>query len=160
MTTPLPVPLFAFTSESSAFTTGTLVYPGGTTRSLALEDVELDVTETWTSPRGGTYPAAWRLRVPSEDLDLRITPFLADQELDVSVRYWEGAVRIEGTAGGSPVSGSGYVELTGYADEAEPARRGSHATRPAWKASPTKGARKSGLRCTKGRALSPSAPDC
>ena len=29
--------------------------------------------------------------------------------------YWEGAVRVSGTRQGRPVSGHGYVELTGYA---------------------------------------------
>jgi predicted secreted hydrolase len=32
----------------------------------------------------------------------------------VTVHYWEGAVDIQGTASGKPVSGQGYVELTGY----------------------------------------------
>jgi predicted secreted hydrolase len=34
------------------------------------------------------------------------------------VRYWEGAVSVRGQAQGAPVDGSGYVELTGYADPA------------------------------------------
>ena len=54
--------------------------------------------------------------MPGDNLDLTITPYFNDQELDVSVRYWEGAVRIEGAADGQPVSGSGYVEMTGYGD--------------------------------------------
>jgi len=29
--------------------------------------------------------------------------------------YWEGAVAVEGTRGGRPLRGEGYVELTGYA---------------------------------------------
>ena len=45
----------------------------------------------------------------------RRPPLLADQELDVSFRYWEGAVEIAGTHHGRPVRGRGYVELTGYA---------------------------------------------
>ena len=44
-----------------------------------------------------------------------MTPLVADQELDLAVRYWEGAVRVNGTADGRPVGGSGYVELVGYA---------------------------------------------
>ena len=40
-------------------------------------------------------------------------------ELDVLVRYWEGAVRIEGTVDGEAVSGHGYVEMTGYGDDGE-----------------------------------------
>jgi predicted secreted hydrolase len=50
-------------------------------------------------------------------LDLDVRPALADQELDVSFRYWEGAVEIAGTRRGRPVGGRGYVELTGYAAE-------------------------------------------
>ena len=38
-----------------------------------------------------------------------------DQELVVSFSYWEGAVRFQGNWGSDPVSGRGYVELTGYA---------------------------------------------
>ncbi len=28
---------------------------------------------------------------------------------------WEGAVQLSGTSHGQPISGSGYVEMTGYA---------------------------------------------
>jgi predicted secreted hydrolase len=48
-----------------------------------------------------------------------VTPRVADQELDLAVRYWEGAVRVEGTADGRPVGGEGYVELVGYAARRE-----------------------------------------
>ena len=67
--------------------------------------------------RGGyRYPARTRLRVPKADLELEVTPRLPDQELEVSVRYWEGAVEARGTARGLAVTGRGYLELTGYAD--------------------------------------------
>lgn len=100
----------------SPFTSGVLIEPDGSTRPLDTGDVTLDVLDTWTSPRGGTYPARWQMRVHPAEITLTITPYLPDQELDVSVRYWEGAVRLEGTVTGMTVSGSGYVELTGYAD--------------------------------------------
>jgi predicted secreted hydrolase len=90
---------------------GSLVGPDGAARPLAARDVELTVEGTWTSPRGAVYPALWRLRIPSAGLDLTVTPLLADQELEVSFRYWEGAVEVRGT-----VDGRGYVELVGYAD--------------------------------------------
>ena len=65
----------------------------------------------WTSPdTGATYPSRWRLAVPSEGLDLAVEPWLEAQEMRTSFVYWEGAVRVTGTA-----SGKGYVELTGYA---------------------------------------------
>jgi predicted secreted hydrolase len=101
--------------RASPFTNGIVVSADGSTEPLSLEDVEIDVLDTWTSPHsGGVYPSGWRFRIPRKDLDLRVTPVLPDQELNVSVRYWEGAVDLKGNAGGLPVTGWGYVELTGY----------------------------------------------
>jgi predicted secreted hydrolase len=98
------------------FSSGTFVAASGSTTRLGPGDFSLEVTDTWRSPRsGGEYPSGWRLRVPSAQLDLAITPHLADQEMQVSYVYWEGAVRVQGTAEGNPVMGNGYVELTGYA---------------------------------------------
>ena len=88
---------------------------GGYTR-LDAKDVTIEALDQWESPLGGTYPSRWRLRIPKEGLDIRVTPYVSDQELNTLVRYWEGAVRIEGASRGRPVSGSGYVELTGYAE--------------------------------------------
>ncbi len=99
-----------------AFSSGTLIAADGTTRQLGPGDFTLTPTATWRSPRtGGDYPAAWVLAVPAADLRLEITPWLADQEMQVSYTYWEGAVRVTGTSAGQPVVGNGYVELTGYA---------------------------------------------
>jgi predicted secreted hydrolase len=53
--------------------------------------------------------------LPTEQLNLEIHPYLADQELNLTYDYWEGAVRIQGDRQGRPVAGQGYVELTGYA---------------------------------------------
>ncbi|WP_456425109.1 lipocalin-like domain-containing protein [Rhodocaloribacter sp.] len=95
---------------------GVLVGVDGRVRKLPREAVTLDVRAHWRSPHGdAVYPSRWRLRVPSERLDLDLTPLLDDQEIDGAVRYWEGAVRVTGTADGRPVSGHGYVEMTGYA---------------------------------------------
>ena len=99
-----------------AFSSGTLIAADGSTRQLGPGDFSIQSTGQWRSPRtGGEYPAAWRVTVPSADLILSITPWLADQEMDVSQKYWEGAVKAEGTRNGQPVAGNGYVELTGYA---------------------------------------------
>jgi predicted secreted hydrolase len=94
---------------------GTLVDPQGRSRALALSEFQIAGTGNWRSPRSGArYPARWRLRVPAEDLEIEVRPLLADQELDVSFRYWEGAVAVAGTHRGRPVEGRGYVEMTGY----------------------------------------------
>jgi predicted secreted hydrolase len=95
---------------------GTLVDRDGGTRRLGSTGVSVVVLDHWTSPEsGGTYPARWRLRVPGEDLDLVVDPWIPDQEMRTSFVYWEGAVRVTGTDDGRPLSGQGYVELTGYA---------------------------------------------
>ncbi|GAB4127435.1 MAG: lipocalin-like domain-containing protein [Roseiflexaceae bacterium] len=97
--------------QSDPYSKGILVAADGSTTLLKRDDVQLIVTNTWQSLRGTTYPAAWSLRIPSQAIDLQITPLLANQELPLSVTYWEGAVQISGTS-----TGRGYVELTGYAD--------------------------------------------
>jgi predicted secreted hydrolase len=94
---------------------GTLIASDGSTRWLHRDDFQITVNGMWRSPHSGaTYPAAWTVKVPSAGLMLDIKPYLADQELDVSVRYWEGAVHFTGEHNGRAVSGDGYVELTGY----------------------------------------------
>lgn len=93
---------------------GTLVEADGRTRRLSREDVRIEVLAHWTSPPSGArYPSRWRLAVPSESLDLLVEPWLDDQEMRTSFVYWEGAVRVSGAP--RPVTGRGYVELTGYA---------------------------------------------
>jgi len=103
---------------------GTVVGPAGEVRRLAPEDFSLTVLAHWRSPRTGAfYPSRWRLRIPSEGLDLQIAPLVADQELDVSFRYWEGAVAVSGARLGMPVDGQGYAEMIGYG-ESPPVRSG------------------------------------
>ena len=98
-----------------AHSAGTWVEGSGETTALASAAVDIDVTGRWTSSDGANYPAAWRVRVPSLALDVSVHPVLADQELKVSPRYFEGAVDVSGTRQGRPLRGRGYVELVGYA---------------------------------------------
>ncbi|WP_370278781.1 lipocalin-like domain-containing protein [Pontibacterium sp.] len=71
--------------------------------------IQLDVSDHWRSPSGIRWPSGWRLQMPDHDLDLTITPRQKNQENNLSVRYWEGAVKVTGSH-----NGQGYVELTGY----------------------------------------------
>ena len=97
------------------FSAGTWVEANGQVRPLGNADVEIETLDRWRSPRGGSYPARWRLRVPTLSLAIELVPVLADQELGTTPRYWEGAVDIDGERAGQRQSGRGYVELTGYA---------------------------------------------
>lgn len=105
--------------SADPFSAGTWAPPVGEPVRFTREDVKLQVLSTWKSPLGGEYPAKWRVTVPKLGLELTVTPKLANQELPVSVRYWEGSVSLEGSREGAPVKGRGYVELTGYADVAK-----------------------------------------
>ena len=99
------------------FSAGTLVEADGTARQLGPDDLRIEVLATWRSPRSGvTYPARWRLSMASRGLELELTPRVADQELIVGTRYWEGAVIAQGTEGSRRLAGQGYVELVGYGE--------------------------------------------
>ncbi len=94
---------------------GTLVEPDGSTKGLKREQLNVRVLSTWKSKSGATYPSRWEVTIPSADIQLTLEPYMADQEMNLSLVYWEGAVKIGGRSNGASVNGSGYVELTGYA---------------------------------------------
>ena len=96
------------------YLSGTHINGNGQTRVLGSDDFSIAASSHWTSDAGTTYPAGWEVSVPGEDLYLSVQSALADQEINASFRYWEGAVTVEGKRGDKAVSGRGYAELTGY----------------------------------------------
>jgi predicted secreted hydrolase len=134
------------------FSDAVLVDPEGGTRRIAPEEIELQVLDTWSSPEDETsYPGRWRIGVPAMDTWLEVTPLVRDQEFRGTFRYWEGAVRVEGTREGKPVVGRGYVEMTGYAPTEGPGGAGT-----------LRGGRTGGVRSALfspiRRSLSPASP--
>ncbi len=97
---------------------GTLVDVRGRATTLSARDFSLKPAgATFRGPSGATYPLAWDITVPGASLALRATTPLPDQELvteGAGIAYWEGLVDVAGTAAGQPVSGRGYLEMTGY----------------------------------------------
>lgn len=94
---------------------GSFVLADNTKISLKENDVTIETLDSWKSPHSKiTYPSRWRLAVPVQGLEVEVIPLINDQELNVSYRYWEGAVSVNGTKNGKPISGQGYVELAGY----------------------------------------------
>ena len=76
-------------------------------RHLRREDFSLQPLSLWRK-----YPIAWRVRVPSLNIDLVCKAVLPDQELRAKTggtNYWEGAVDYSGSQ-----TGVGYLEMTGY----------------------------------------------
>lgn len=100
---------------SDPWSRGCFVAADGSSQRLLPADVTVTPIGEWTAPDGdAAYPERWRLRCAEPPFDLEVTPLLADQELHTLVRYWEGAVGVQGTRAGAPVQGRGYLEMTGY----------------------------------------------
>lgn len=100
---------------TSPFSGGILVAPDGAVAArFTAADATLEPTEHWLSPATGVrYTVGWRLVVPRLALELDIRPRIPDQEMDLTVRYWEGAVSVAGRRGDAPISGVGYAEHAG-----------------------------------------------
>jgi predicted secreted hydrolase len=113
--------------SAGAFSGGSLVAPDGTRRALRMTGesparAEMLPGRAWRSAASGAvYPLEWSVALPGEDIALRIAPAFDAQEQPAAegtpFAYWEGAVWAEGTRGGRPLRGEGYLELTGYAGE-------------------------------------------
>ncbi len=100
----------------TAFSAGTLVLKDGTAKPLALRDFTFEPLDTWTSATtGARYPLRWRIVVPTAGIDgelaARIEPCEVDARASSGTVYWEGPARLTGS-----VTGSGFLELAGYAD--------------------------------------------
>jgi predicted secreted hydrolase len=96
------------------YSSGTLIEKNGSARHLKRGDFQIEVTKHWQSPHSNAnYPAQWKIKIPSANIALEITPVVSDQEMrpqrGARVTYWEGSVRVRGTQ-----SGRGYIEMTGY----------------------------------------------
>jgi predicted secreted hydrolase len=101
---------------SSPFSFGTLIESDGTVINLRKEEITLRPTLHWKSSRGVLYPVGWKIAIPGRNISLTLSPLFENQELTVfggKMRYWEGSVSVTG----SPGSGTGYLELTGYAND-------------------------------------------
>jgi len=102
------------------FSAGTYVNAQGQSLHLRVNDFTLrPLAESWTSPdTHAVYPIAWKIVVPKLGIELEAHTPLAAQELSGTPKfvpsYWEGAITLAGHRGKFPLSGVGYLEMTGY----------------------------------------------
>jgi predicted secreted hydrolase len=100
-------------SELARFSSGTYVDRDGTAHFLNNEEFALRAVRWW---RG--YPVDWEIAVSKLGLTLKEHAVLDNQELisrtGTTPNYWEGAVSYSGSLKGKPISGVGYLEMTGY----------------------------------------------
>jgi len=102
------------------YSSGTIIFPNGTYQHLPRKEFQIEVLDQWKSQKSGaSYPSKWKIKIPSYQMELTLSPTVKDQELitkeSTRVTYWEGSVKVEGKYQGDPIKGMGYVELTGYA---------------------------------------------
>ncbi len=98
------------------YSAGTYVDSQGHASHLAAGDFTLTPGKTWTSKASGArYPVEWTIEVPSLRFQGAVRTPLPQQEFTGSTNYWEGAIDIDAKRLGRPVSGVGYLEMTGYA---------------------------------------------
>jgi predicted secreted hydrolase len=98
---------------------GSLITSDGSVIHIRRDQMRITPAGSWRSSQSGaTYPMGWRISIPSFRVALVLDPLMRNQELITSgstgVTYWEGAVNVSGSSGNVPVSGVGYVEMTGY----------------------------------------------
>ena len=98
---------------------GTIVDRSGRASHLANDDFTLTRgRRQFKSKNGAVYPIEWIVGIPSQRLELTVTTPLDDQELSLErstgIAYWEGMIDVAGKTGDGPVTGSGYLEMTGY----------------------------------------------
>jgi predicted secreted hydrolase len=102
------------------FSSGTYVDAQGKTTHLRVGDFTLEpLGEKWTSPAThAVYPIHWKISIPPLKMELEAKTPLDSQELTGNTKlapnYWEGAIVLTGQRNAQPLSGVGYLEMTGY----------------------------------------------
>ena len=103
---------------------GTWVDASGKATYLPLGAIKLTHGRTWKSAfSGGEYTLGWKIELPAQKVVLNLDAAQDDQEVRAAktsrVSYYEGAVRVSGSAGEKAVSGNGYLEITGAPGQKE-----------------------------------------
>lgn len=101
---------------------GTFVARDGTCRHLTSAEFTLTPGTLWKSTKTkASYPVEWHASVPLLGVDLHVTTPMKEQEMALgAIDYWEGMIDVRGTSQSKPVTGRGYLEMTGYAKSLAP----------------------------------------
>ncbi len=94
------------------FSAGSISDAAGLKQRLKPQQIRLTPLKFWDS-EDRRYPIEWRLELEGAPNPWRISALLADQEMRLSVNYWEGAVEVRDESSGEAL-GKGFLEMTGY----------------------------------------------
>jgi predicted secreted hydrolase len=92
----------------ASYSSARLMQQDGSGIAIPQKDIHLKSTKQ-TEIQGHNYPTEWQVSIPSKQIELTVSALNPNAKMPLSVPYWEGPVRIEGSH-----SGTGYMELTGY----------------------------------------------
>ncbi len=105
--------------SKDTYSAGIVVDSKGHSQTLQAKQFELQAIAFWQSPISAIrYPVTWSIQIPEQNIKLTVSTQTKQQEWSkaggFSFNYWEGSVEVRGTKNQLPVSGSGYLEMTGY----------------------------------------------
>lgn len=98
---------------ADANSAGSWVSSSGNKQSIKLKDLELTPLDWWEDPEGAHYPIRWQLDYKPKQASWIVEAAIPNQLMDLTVKYWEGAVRVLDASTRKEV-GRGYLEMTGY----------------------------------------------
>lgn len=95
-------------ADGGHYLSGNWIGPDGATAPLGGDDITLEPLAR-TRVAGRDLPTRWSLALPGRDLRIEVTAINPRAWMALDTAYWEGPVRVQGS-----VSGTGYLEMTGY----------------------------------------------
>ena len=101
------------------YSSATLVDAQGNSEMLQAQQFQLKAIEFWRSPLSHIrYPIAWEITIPKKNMTLNISTRVKQQEWSKagghSFNYWEGGIEVQGIKNQTTITGTGYLEMTGY----------------------------------------------
>lgn len=97
-------------TDGSYYTSATWINADGTTQSYPDGAFDAQPLNSHESP-GAVLPTRWRVTLPDRGVDIVAEAINPNAWMPLSVPYWEGPIRFEGSH-----QGRGYLEMTGYDD--------------------------------------------
>ncbi len=101
-------------ANKTDFAKGTYILKDGISEFIKASDFKLTPINYFTAESRKKYPSKWKFEYKAQNIFLEIETQIANQELNVFTKYYEGSVKFTGSKQGEAIGGSGYVEMTGY----------------------------------------------
>ena len=98
--------------DSGAYSSGSWINEEGDVATLGDDELTLNPV-SWRGTPNGRVPVKWHLTIPEREVDLSVAAPPGEYWNTGFYPYWESPVSVTGSH-----PGKGYMELTGYGDEA------------------------------------------